>query len=88
MCTVYVLLCFSASCRRSTEQDFDDVHSRLRRGDIIGITGNPGLTSHTVYTALFIYQYIYARHTSSITCSYVACSVAEFCVILLLLKCH
>ena len=63
MCTVCAL-CFSASCRRSTEQDFDDVHSRLRRGDIIGITGNPGLPSHTVYTAkaLFIYQYILDTH--------------------------
>ena len=29
------------SCRKS-EEDFEEVHSRLRRGDIIGVTGCPG----------------------------------------------
>lgn len=28
-------------CRES-KQDFEEIHSRLRRGDIVGVTGKPG----------------------------------------------
>jgi len=35
---------------RASEQNFEEVHSRLKRGDILGITGNPGelcnITTH------------------------------------------
>lgn len=31
---------------RASEQNFEEVHSRLKRGDILGITGNPGELSN------------------------------------------
>ena len=27
---------------RETEENFEEVHGRLKRGDIIGVTGSPG----------------------------------------------
>lgn len=27
---------------RESKQNFEEVHSRLRRGDIVGVTGKPG----------------------------------------------
>ena len=40
MCEVEWAVCVCV-CRKS-EEDFEEVHSRLRRGDIIGVTGCPG----------------------------------------------
>ena len=47
-------LCANRVCRQS-EENFEEVHGRLKRGDVIGVTGCPGepcTDIHVVY-ALF-----------------------------------
>ena len=37
-----LLLCDCLCCYRESLQNFEEVHSRLKRGDIVGVKGKPG----------------------------------------------
>lgn len=42
---------------RASEQNFEEVHSRFKRGDILGITGNPGeLCNITTHASTLFYS--------------------------------
>lgn len=44
---------------RASEQDFTEVHNKIRRGDIIGVKGKPGYYMYICKYILHLHSYIF-----------------------------
>lgn len=44
---------------RASEQDFTEVHNKIRRGDIIGVKGKPGYCIYYMYDYEILIEYFF-----------------------------
>ena len=51
---VCVCVCGMFCNYRATEQKFEEVHSSIKRGDIVGVVGSPGMPQIVVATMMFL----------------------------------
>ena len=62
-------LCANRVCRQS-EENFEEVHGRLKRGDVIGVTGCPGeLGAVYIYTCIHVAYALFDMHTLVRACT-------------------